>query len=64
MYKEIMKNILETSSAELTKEEIQDILEPRWKITTVNQNDDKYTMFYVDVVTGEVSQRFEYMFDM
>ena len=46
------------------KASIQDILEPRWKITTVNQNDDKYTMFYVDVVTGEVTQRFEYLFDM
>ena len=36
MYKEIMKNILETSSAELTKEEIQDILD-----SELNKNEDE-----------------------
>lgn len=43
--------------------EISDILEPKWKIITVNQNDDKYTLFYVDVVTGEITDRFEYYYD-
>ena len=41
----------------------QDILEPKWKIITVNQNDDKYTLFYVDIVTGEITDRFEYYYD-
>ena len=41
----------------------QDILEPKWKIITVNQNDDKYTLFYVDVITGEITDRFEYYYD-
>lgn len=36
MYKEIMKNILETSSAELTKEEIQDILD-----SELNKNEEE-----------------------
>ncbi len=43
--------------------EIDDILEPKWKIITVNQNDDKYTIFYVDVVTGEITERFEYYYE-
>ena len=43
--------------------EISDILEPKWKIITLNQNDDKYTLFYVDVVTGEITDRFEYWYD-
>lgn len=43
--------------------EIADILEPKWKIITINQNDDKYTLFYVDVVTGEITDRFEYYYD-
>lgn len=43
--------------------EISDILEPKWKIITINQNDDKYTLFYVDVVTGEITNRFEYYYD-
>lgn len=43
--------------------EINDILEPKWKIITINQNDDKYTLFYVDVVTGEITERFEYYYD-
>lgn len=45
------------------KAEIDDILEPKWKIITINQNDDKYTLFYVDVVTGEITERFEYYYD-
>lgn len=44
-------------------EEVSDILEPKWKIITINQNDDKYTLFYVDVVTGEITERFEYYYD-
>lgn len=43
--------------------EASDILEPKWKIITINQNDDKYTLFYVDVVTGEITNRFEYYYD-
>lgn len=43
--------------------EVGDALEPKWKIITVNQNDDKYTLFYVDVVTGEITDRFEYYYD-
>ena len=39
------------------------ILKPKWKIITINQNDDKYTVFYVDVVTGEISERFEYYYE-
>lgn len=42
---------------------IDSILEPKWKIITINQNDDKYTLFYVDVVTGEISERFEYYYE-
>lgn len=43
--------------------EIEGILTPRWKVTTVNQNDDKYTVFYIDVVTGEITERFEYYYE-
>ena len=38
---------------------LDDILVPKWKIITKNRNDDKYTIFYVDVVTGEITERFE-----
>ena len=40
--------------------EIREILKPVWKFITINQNDDKYTLFYIDVVTGEITERFEY----
>ena len=43
--------------------ELDDILTPKWKIITINQNDSKYTLFYVDVVTGEITQRFEYYYE-
>lgn len=43
--------------------EILDILKPVWKIITINQNDDKYTLFYIDVVTGEITERFEYYYE-
>ena len=43
--------------------EIDAILRPKWKIITINQNDDKYTLFYIDVVTGEVTERFEYYYE-
>ncbi len=43
--------------------EISEILEPKWKIITINQNDDKYTLFYVDVISGEITNRFEYFYD-
>ena len=42
---------------------ISKVMEPKWKIITINQNDDKYTLFYVDVVTGEITNRFEYYYD-
>lgn len=45
------------------EEELDDILTPKWKIITINQNDSKYTLFYVDVVTGEITQRFEYYYE-
>ena len=32
---------------------------PKWKIITVNENDDKYTWFYVDMKTGEISHRYK-----
>ena len=38
-------------------------LKPVWKIITINQNDNKYTLFYVDVVTGEITERFEYYYE-
>ena len=38
-------------------------LSPKWKIITMNQNDDRYTIFYVDVVTGEITERFEYYYE-
>lgn len=38
-------------------------LTPKWKIVTLNQNDDKYTLFYVDAVTCEVTERFEYYYE-
>ena len=41
-------------------EDIASILKPVWKIISINQNDDKYTLFYIDVVTGEITERFEY----
>ena len=52
-------------NCELTEEEqsLSDKLAPKWKIITINQNDDKYTLFYVDVVTGEITDRFEYYYD-
>lgn len=43
--------------------EVDDILEPKWKFMTKNQNDKKFTIFYVDVVTGEITERFEYYYD-
>ena len=44
-------------------DEVSDILVPKWKIITINQNDDKFTLFYVDVVTGEITERFEYYYE-
>lgn len=51
-----------TDIPEEVKEEVSELLTPRWKIATVNQNDNKYTLFYVDVVTGEITERFEYRY--
>lgn len=31
----------------------------KWKITSRNQNDDKETLFYVDVESGKVENRFK-----
>ncbi len=44
-------------------EDIMSILKPMWKIISINQNDDKYTLFYIDVVTGDVTERFEYRYE-
>lgn len=43
--------------------EVEAILKPNWKIITINQNDSKYTLFYVNVVTGEITERFEYYYE-
>lgn len=53
----------EIEKIEEEKEDISEILKPMWKVITINQNDDKYTLFYVDVVTGEVTERFEYYYE-
>lgn len=45
------------------QDEVDGILKPVWKIITVNQNDHKYTLFYVDIVTGSISERFEYYYE-
>ena len=39
---------------------IADRLSPKWKIITVNKNDDKLTLFYVGAVSGRLTERFEY----
>ena len=56
VYREIIK-------AEEWDEIIATKLSLKWKIITINQNDDKYTLFYVDVVTGEITERFEYYYE-
>ena len=43
--------------------ELEGVYVPKWKILTVNQNDSKYTLFYVDAVTGEITERFEYYYE-
>lgn len=45
------------------KSTIDDILKPKWKVITKNTIDDMYTLFYIDVVTGEVTERFEYYYE-
>lgn len=45
------------------QEELDAVLTPKWKVITRNQNDDKYTFFYIDVLTGEVTERFEYYYE-
>lgn len=42
--------------------ELDGILSPVWKVIAKNQNDDKYTLFYIKVDTGEITQRFEYCY--
>lgn len=42
---------------------VYETLKPVWKFITINQNDRKYTLFYVDVVTGEITERFEYYYE-
>ncbi len=53
----------EIEKIEEEKEDISEILKPMWKVITVNQNDDKYTLFYIDVVTGDITERFEYYYE-
>lgn len=36
---------------------------PKWKIMAKNQNDDKYTWFYVDLENGEMNYRFQDIFE-
>lgn len=49
--------------SDMTRDEsntIVDRLSPKWKIIAVNKNDDKLTLFYVDAVSGRLTERFEY----
>ena len=48
---------------DIEEEDVVAVLRPMWKIITINQNDDKYTLFYVDVVTGDITERFEYYYE-
>lgn len=41
----------------------EEIYTPRWKVATINQNDNKYTIFYIDAVSGEITERFEYYYE-
>lgn len=43
--------------------ELNDILVPKWKVIAFNENDNKYTIFYIDVVSAEVTERFEYYYE-
>lgn len=40
--------------------DVIDRLSPKWKVITINKNDDKLTLFYVDAVSGRLTERFEY----
>ena len=51
------------ASQETCPEGIDDILSPAWKVITINQNDDKYTLFYINAEDGSITQRFEYYYD-
>lgn len=51
------------TSQETRPQGIDDILSPVWKVITINQNDDKYTMFYINAEDGSITQRFEYYYD-
>lgn len=42
------------------KEEVDDILVPKWKIITAKEDGEEYKIYYVDVVTGKISSRYEY----
>lgn len=45
------------------KSEINDILVPKWKVIALNENDNKYTIFYIDVVSAKITERFEYYYE-
>lgn len=53
----------EDKISEERRYEVTDVLFPVWKIITINQNDTHYTLFYVNVVTGEITQRYEYYYE-
>ncbi len=42
------------------KEEVDDILVPKWKIITAKKDGEEYKIYYVDIVTGKISSRYEY----
>lgn len=53
----------ETVKRQEYEDGVDAILKPMWKVLTINQNDDKYTIFYIDVVTGDITERFEYYYE-
>ena len=47
----------------LDEKNAEEIYTPRWNVATINQNDNKYTIFYIDAVSGEITERFEYYYE-
>ena len=53
----------ESSIPKERSDELNSILTPKWKIIAKNRNDEHYTLFYVDVVSGEITDRYEYYYE-
>ncbi len=45
------------------EEEVDDILVPKWKIIVASENVNQCIIYYVDVVTGDVTYRYEYFYE-